>query len=846
MEFKYIEYGKDITLTLREDMETIYVFSDYFLKNNYKKNLKKNIFKGVPTIFTFEEFKEKIFETEKVILREAKRFISFYNGNKELLKELLNMDSYYDIIDYGDSFFKYYKEMNEAMIGRIKNPQPWQMKYIENFEVLKKNYDEYLRHRNHELMDWIPRKENIKLDFVKKYKKIIFIDIMDFKPLEKEVIKRLEKILDVEFILQISPEDYDQENLTIKNVNLPKINLDVEVYEVKEEMEELMILELLKENNPGEIFVGDITKNNYHKILPGVYVPGTKAVLNDTILYKFLKTQYDLVASLEGRLKNKIPLFSLRDALENIEFRNVYGITEENMEEFYNLLENDYKYLNGEVSENFLNLDREIKNIGRFERVDDFVEYFKNNLDLNKFYEGEYKNLFEKFYEAITLAKTSEYMLGEDGFKKCFSNGVEIYKLILQYMNNIEIDRIDAMETKISVAREIQMARGRTSRTFYFTGLSSKNFPGNLGVKSLFSEAQREENNLITKDKNRELLKHRFYQGLFNCRKAIIIYRKNEGKGEDISPFVTELMETYGIKLSKNPVKDEDILENLREMFKGNSLKEENLPEDILEKEIKDFKNGQCRIGAYDYETLEGCPYKFYMSKLAEINPLIREWSPNISMKYLGIYVHSVLEEIIKNTWKDIVSKNNFYLSEDYVEEVLLKHFSFGRDKIPVFLDNYFKEILIPRFKGNILALYRDLGKIYGDRKIRRFESEKVNWENRSPIIEDEINFYITGRVDFILESLQENLILDFKTGKKQDKQLDFYSILLYGDETKATKGIYNVFSGDLEFSDRIVLTKDELKNTIMNFIGRKDYPLSETKGICTYCEYKNICRRKF
>lgn len=849
MKFTYINYGEDIVENLQERMDTIYVFSDYGLKNTYKKSLKKNIFKGVPTILTFDEFKEKVFKTDKIILREAKRFISFFNGVKKELYELLAMESYYDVIDFADSFFRYYKELNEAMIEDIKNPQPWQEKYINNFKYLKKKYDVYLERKNYILMDWIYKKENINLDFIKPYKKIIFIDIMDFTPLEKEVIRRIQGNLEIEFLLQISREDYSEENLTIDSVTLPEKKNYIEVYEVSEDIEELLTLETLRgKSGGGEVYTPDISRNRYHKILPKIYLESTSAVLNDTVLYKFLKTQYDLIASLESRLNYKLPLLELKIALDNLEFREVYSINNEDLKELYNLLDEDYTYLNENGSEKFQYIYGELLKINEFTKVDDFVRYFKEDLNLEKFYEKEYENLFEKFYEAVTLAKTSEYMLGEEEFKKCFSKGSDIYKLILQYMNNIEINRVKATyeegEKKV-IVRDMEGAKNRIGRNTYFVDISSKTLPGNLGKRSLFSENQRKENNLSTKDKNRELAKHKFFQGVFNSKNTYIIYRKNEGKGEDISPFLTEIMETYNIKVNKKIIKEEAILKNLQYIYMGIPVKLD-YTDDTLPKTNEDFPNGQCRIGAYDYDTLENCEYRFYLNKISEIEPLVKEWNKNISMKFLGIYVHSVLEKVIDNTWKNIVFENNFYVDEEWIEKLLLDYFFYNRDKIPVHLDNYFKEILIPRFRDNILKLFKELERTYSDKKIRRFESEKVNWDNREPFVDDEIKFYITGRVDFILESLGENLILDFKTGKKQDKQLDFYSILLYGDENKATKGIYNVFNGELEYSEKVELTRESLKESIINFLKKDTYSLSEKKSSCMYCEYMNICRRDF
>ncbi|MEG3012892.1 MAG: PD-(D/E)XK nuclease family protein, partial [Cetobacterium sp.] len=104
----------------------------------------------------------------------------------------------------------------------------------------------------------------------------------------------------------------------------------------------------------------------------------------------------------------------------------------------------------------------------------------------------------------------------------------------------------------------------------------------------------------------------------------------------------------------------------------------------------------------------------------------------------------------------------------------------------------------------------------------------------------------LNGRVDLVIETTTENHIIDFKTGSKIDNQLDFYTIMLYGDETKAFKSVYNAFEGSLENQDKTRLTKEILKEALINFFKTDTYSLSEKKSGCIYCEYENICRREF
>ena len=105
------------------------------------------------------------------------------------------------------------------------------------------------------------------------------------------------------------------------------------------------------------------------------------------------------------------------------------------------------------------------------------------------------------------------------------------------------------------------------------------------------------------------------------------------------------------------------------------------------------------------------------------------------------------------------------------------------------------------------------------------------------------------GKADLVIESDMGNEIIDYKTGGAQEAQLDYYSIILFGDETKAEKTIFNVIKGDMKAPDKVELTKEGLKENILEFLDNPFYIRNEKKNICENnghsCEYIDICGKK-
>ena len=125
----------------------------------------------------------------------------------------------------------------------------------------------------------------------------------------------------------------------------------------------------------------------------------------------------------------------------------------------------------------------------------------------------------------------------------------------------------------------------------------------------------------------------------------------------------------------------------------------------------------------------------------------------------------------------------------------------------------------------------------------KRFQSEKSSYEN-TPFYSGDIDVYLRGRADLVIESEIGNEIIDYKTGNKQDGQLDYYTIILYGESGQAKKLVFNAWKGKIEREDKVVLTREKLEENIKNFVDSQEYMRAEKKTPCTTCEYYNICGR--
>ncbi|MGL6168067.1 MAG: PD-(D/E)XK nuclease family protein, partial [Fusobacteriaceae bacterium] len=144
----------------------------------------------------------------------------------------------------------------------------------------------------------------------------------------------------------------------------------------------------------------------------------------------------------------------------------------------------------------------------------------------------------------------------------------------------------------------------------------------------------------------------------------------------------------------------------------------------------------------------------------------------------------------------------------------------------------------------NIKRFYSTLETLLEKVEIKRFYPEKSS-EDSSPIIDKEIKIYLKGRIDLLIETSKDNYIIDYKTGSIKEEQLDFYSVMLYGNSESSIKGVFNVMKDNIEWAKKVKLTAEELKSILNEFLMSNYYKLAEKNGDCLYCTYENVCRKE-
>ena len=883
--FRYIGYGTSFIAEYsgknNQKKDYLYIFNDNRMKSIFSKKMRWNFFNAQPTLLTFNELKEQIFYTDKVILKEAKRILAFYTSIPKDIKEELGIKSYYDVIDFANDFFDYYREIKINKVDKIENIQNWQEKYFLHFEKIKESFDRLLEKYNYIPSDWIEDLQYYKKDFFGRFNKIIFVDIVEFEKVYRDIIVDLGEEKEVEIALQMEKGSFNEENLKFAETILPETSpSNIFIYQSKDELEESMsLIYLLKEKaKKGEFYSPAPENSEFFNLFPFYFGKSQAVTMNDTKLYAFLNVQLNLLLNMEERLGETYNLLEFEKAFENRAFKEYYSLTEEDIRLIKKISSNFYQYISLDIlhsnevqylisedigfTKKLEKIFKDFSSILKLKSVDELYNYFKNEISLDKFIQKEYGDVFEKFFEIFGIMKENENMSIHKSFKSYFDGnlGIALLKLTIQYMKDIAIASNEKVDSERVIIKNIESAlyanetkhlfrdQGRFSKTNFFIDITSDLMPGNIKDNLIFTEKQRKELNLTTKEEKREIKKYRFFQMIFTNRNSVIFTKKNEDKGIDISPFIDELCIKYDLKINSAPIELNKSIEILKKSIPSSVIGNLEFKKGEFSKEESDFKDNRLNIGAYDYDNLVKCPLKFYFQKLAQLIPEKDSEVDYLNKQFLGTMVHKILENIVRDIWKDVLSKGIYEIDREVIVEAINREIKNNRSKILVQMDIYLQEILIPLLSENIEIFFKKLASKYRNINIRRFQGEKNAGKN-TPFIQDKIDVYLRGKADLVIESDMGNEIIDYKTGGAQEAQLDYYSIILFGDETKAEKTIFNVIKGDMKAPDKVELTKEGLKENILEFLDNPFYIRNEKKNICENnghsCEYIDICGKK-
>ena len=495
--FKEFEKNED-TLFVFENSASFFEIKREFLQNEEIQQ-KLGIFQNFKMMNSYD-FYENVFVTDKIVVKEEKQVVLFYNALTEKLKKDMKINNYYDIIDVAYNYYNLFAELQEYKIDLEKiELEKWQVETFGTLVEIDNEMKKVVQQKGLILPYMLRNVENISDNFLKKFSKICFVNKVKITPFEKDLIGEIEnRGINVENILQLSENDFNEEKLKIKdsfslpekNEFLEKFGTNIEIFEYENKFSQVLgLVKKLDESENDEKIKnrvnykiydlqdnGEDGKKDYQLLRQEKISSNLELTMKKTKIYKILELICNILENVkivEKKLEDnekfeiiekkdeknfghdlRIRMKDLYSGFKSDDFLRIFGL-KKSYDFFMEFVEQDYRYMskneilrilenqNGKFSRNLkdveaagiINFIDEIEKIFEYQTLGEYENYLEKIFERS----GEIdKNVRDKYFEALSEMVVLEDFSFDNLWKGFFNeNGISasLLKLFLKYLD---------------------------------------------------------------------------------------------------------------------------------------------------------------------------------------------------------------------------------------------------------------------------------------------------------------------------------------------------------------------------------------------------------------------------
>lgn len=511
MKISYKGIGSDLKNILFKEFEknenTLFVFENsasfFEIKREFLQNeemqQKLGIFQNFKMMNSYD-FYENVFVTDKIVVKEEKQVVMFYNALTEKLKKDMKVNNYYDIIDVAYNYYNLFAELQEYKIDLEKiELEKWQVETFRTLVEIDNEMKKVVQQKGLILPYMLRNVENISDNFLNKFSKICFVNKVKITPFEKELIGEIEnRGINVENILQLSENDFNEEKLKIKdsfslpekNEFLEKFGTNIEIFEYENKFSQVLgLVKKLDESENDEKIEnrvnykiydlqdnGEDGKKDYQLLRQEKISSNLELTMKKTKIYKILELICNILENVkivEKKLEDnekfeniekkdekdfgndlRIRMKDLYSGFKSDDFLRIFGL-KKSYDFFMEFVEQDYRYMskneifrilenqNGKFSRNLkdveaagiINFIDEIEKIFEYQTLGEYENYLEKIFERS----GEMdKNVRDKYFEALSEMVVLEDFSFDNLWKGFFNeNGISasLLKLFLKYLD---------------------------------------------------------------------------------------------------------------------------------------------------------------------------------------------------------------------------------------------------------------------------------------------------------------------------------------------------------------------------------------------------------------------------
>jgi hypothetical protein len=472
---------------------------------------------------------------------------------------------------------------------------------------------------------------------------------------------------------------------------------------------------------------------------------------------------------------------------------------------------------------------------------------------------ADYSSIIEVFYESLSNINSIEELYIVNNWKDIFPHTnekpmiVSLLKLFLNYISENSIS-YNTQETGKIYFENLTDTRNVFYENALFLNCTQGILPQAKSINFLFTEKQRQLLDLKTIDDIQLREKYYFFRTILNSNECFLISIQNIDENIEKSPFIEEIK-----RYLHNITQTEELICTSYKDFFIDRINEISLQTNITE-------NSNFYIFPSDFKTDFILPNKIYLTpsnityslnnviewyftEVLKISKYIKTNEDNSIYIFLGNIIHIFIQNIINTynckTFGAFISKlNNDDMDKIFYEKIAIQEYlKFPQD----YNGTYIKNILYPIIKKRIIRYFNstDFNEIERDSLIYT----ELEMKEASLLKTEKYEIIIKGRIDMLITNDRNTHIIDIKSGKADETQLEIYKWLtevnLNINLNKITTHTLQIFANDKTIKGKsIEHIKDSIKEIFDN-ISKYGYYYPKKNDNFTDITRSNIFKEK-
>ncbi|HNZ26886.1 MAG TPA: PD-(D/E)XK nuclease family protein [Spirochaetota bacterium] len=770
----------------RLNTKTTVIFKEKSVFDSFTHKFSSLILKGSVVCANFEDIKENIFVSDRPIVAEDRRVISFYKSLKKSDKEFFKLENYFQTIPLANNFFSLFQELSSEFIepeSILNNRDLLTNEFQRNFFVklveIREQLKIFLENKSLEDKIFLYNKDNFDKNrdtiwrIIDKQIPLIFVDCFSANKIEESILKTIAESVDASYYISGLPLSlidnstfrliYEEKTKYLKNFDFFLTNkVNIYVSQNKTAMLSDLFNYLGDKKNASVL---NCDKDDVYAYLLNRDVFSLKEELPyiNRGIYAYFDMFYKILENISYNPTVKtffISIDSVLDAFSTYDFIKYY-LSDELISKYRdkllsyisnNVIYIDYTFRKFEENDELKELKQDLKTLLEIKNISGFKNFCYKR-DFVRFKEN-IQNSYDTFFIAVEDIESIEILDMVSDWNEIFEPagriskiGSGFIKLLLDYLKPKKL-KISDKNAGINFYSTDDFNFNSKRKELAVINIDSSRYPVVEQKNFLFTENDRIKLNLPAADYSIFLQRLNILKLLQNYEELNFFYIKNLNKNIGASGFIEEIKlmskdKNIEINEIKTSIFNDNYLYYYNNILKNGdngASKDASAKNKILSKNEKlvipidydkDFLKNRLELSYSSFSELTKDQISFFIKYLMKLDNFKLKSNPKINNQLIGVITHDTFRLLFETIEKDKIDLNDTASIMQIIDKIFDDYFiSFKEENYIYKLPNnvgaiFFQKVILEFIRESAVYFIKMIKQDIGDKPMKLIPEKK-------------------------------------------------------------------------------------------------------------------------